>query len=357
MTRIIFHLGPGKCGSSAIQAHLREVAARADAPLRAVGLKRPEIRALEAGDAAVLHRFTPLMSQAQGQVWPLIFSHEALFKKHAALMQLVRAARAQTADVSALAYVRRQSDFLRSVHAQWLFREPGRIAETADLLRGHRIDPGLFSGAERHLMAIALGHPEVGRQAGDQAYFDWSQSMPHMAAVLAPYAVALEVAALPARDAKRPLIADFMRRIGVPDHVQDADPGVVNAAFDPAMIEAVTNAIECGYAMPGRHEANGFLATGDDRVRAIGLPDEGFLAYLSDCIDTQFETRNQQFAKTFGIDPSYFTPRNRRDFGALQDVIRDVAARRACVPATEREARIAARADAISTAWARFNAG
>jgi hypothetical protein len=354
MTRIIFHLGPGKCGSSAIQSHLRRVAAARDAPLQAAVLTGPDIRALEDGAADVMQKYTNLMAQAAAQDRPLIISHEALFKKHGALIGLVQAACGQGADISALAYVRRQSDFLRSVHAQWLFREPARIAETADLLRGHGVDPALFTGAERHLMAISLGHLEAGRQGGGQAYFDWSQSMPDMAALLAPQGATLQVAALPSRDAKRPLIDDFMARIGVIAPLGGAQGAVVNAAFDPAMVEAVSNAIECGYAMPGRHEANRFLAAGDETLRAIDLPDGAFLAYLSDCIDTQFEARNQHLAETFGIDPTYFKPRRQCDTDALRDVIRDEAARRAKQPASERAARITARAEAVNTAWRRY---
>ena len=59
----------------------------------------------------------------------LIISHEALFRRNGALLALVRAAREQGAETSALAYMRRMSDDLRSVHVQWLFRESRRFAE------------------------------------------------------------------------------------------------------------------------------------------------------------------------------------------------------------------------------------
>lgn len=312
---------------------------------------------MEAGDGGTIEGYAARMARAAAPGLPLIISHEALFKKKAALLALVRAALDQGADTSALAYVRRQSDYLRSVYGQWLFREPDRIAETATILRGHDIDPMLFTGVERHLMAIALGHHDVGRDAGGFTRFDWSDSMSAMAQELGALEVPLTVAALPPRDAERPLLVDFATRIGLESDAAPTDDAVVNAAFDPAIVEAVSNAIERGFDMPGRHEANRFLAAGDATVQAIPLPDAAFLTWLGDCIDTRFEARNLAFAKDFGIDPAYFKPRNIRDPEHLAERIRQETALRRAVSAAERLAHIQGRADAMQRAWQHFQAG
>lgn len=356
MTQIIFHLGPGKCGSSAIQAHLKHLATRPDSQVQAELLKAHDIKALEDDVPEVQRRFATLIARAVGQNTPLVISHEALFKKHRALLWLIRAAKTQGAQVSALAYVRRQSDFLRSVHAQWLFRLPDRIAETANLLRGHGIDPMLFTGAERHLLAVALGHMCVGRQAGGQAYFDWSQSMVQMAEMLSPLGVPLQVAALPARDAARPLIADFMDRIGVaPAHTPPQDR-VVNAAFDPVVIEAVSNAIEQGYPMPGPHADNSFLAAGQIAFEANTMPDRSFQDLIGHRIDTQFQSRNQQFADHFDIDPAFFAPRQLCTDAALRAALQAETALRKRTPLWQRQAQVKARADAVYAAWQKHRA-
>lgn len=358
MARIIFHLGPGKCGSSAVQAFLRRSADAENACLD-VEVPRPkDIAAMESGDSDTVRRYAARMARTAAPHLPLIISHEALFKKRGALLALVRAAREQGAETSALAYVRRTSDYLRSVHGQWLFREPGRIAETAGILRSHDIDPMLFTGVERHLIAIALGHQDVGRDAGGYTTFDWSESMSQMAQMLGALDVPFAVGALPSRDAERPLLADFAARIGIAtDGGALTDQALVNPAFDATVIEAVCNSIELGFAMPGRHEANRFLAAGDADVQAIPLPDPAFLTWLGDCIDTRFEARNLRFAEAFGIDPAYFKPRKMRDPGDLADRIQQETTLRCDLPETERLARIKARAEAMNRAWQRYLSG
>ncbi|APE43354.1 hypothetical protein BOO69_07935 [Sulfitobacter alexandrii] len=353
MARIIFHLGPGKCGSSAIQAFLEAASRGADPLLDAIFVRAPEIQALEAGDTSPLGPLAARMGAARADR-PLIVSHEALFKKTGALRALVRAAVGQGGETSALAYVRRQSDYLRSVHGQWLFREPDRVAETAGILRAEGIDPALFTGVERQLMAFALGHVSVGRDAGGFSSFDWSVSMVQRARELDELGVPLHVAALPPRDADRPLLADFAARIGVRKSDATEAAAVVNPAFAPATIEAVTNGIECGFPMPGRHEANRFLAVGDPVVQSIPLPDGALLGWLSDCIDATFEARNRQFAERFGIDPAYFSPRRPCDPSEIGQRIAREAALRSEEPAESRQARITARAGAMRAAWQAF---
>lgn len=76
----------------------------------------------------------------------LVLSHEMMFKMVNVLVNLSKIAREHAEEVIVIGYIRRQSDFLVSSFGQWFFRSLKRIAETAEILHKHKINPSLFWG-------------------------------------------------------------------------------------------------------------------------------------------------------------------------------------------------------------------
>lgn len=356
MTRIILHLGPGKCGSSAIRRHVRAETRRPDALFDSVFLTPGDIRGLRQTPVApgVAARLGGLFRRTTAQGRLLIISHEVLFKLADVRRAVIHLAQAETDSITALAYVRRTSDFQRSSYMQWLFRLPERIAETAAVLRAEGIDPAMFSGVERHLIAVALGHAQIGRPRGGPSYFNWSESLPQLRKSLQKQGVDLQVGALPPRHAAVPLIADFRARIGLPPQ-RGADTGeVVNPAFAPDVVEAVSAAIEAGHLMPGPHEANEFLALDHTGLTGLIPPDPDFNSVLSAAIDTAYAARNRRVAVQFGIDPAYFEPDLCVDRDQVIARISQERERRSGAALAIRRAGRAQAADAIAKAWSTY---
>ncbi|MFC5739539.1 hypothetical protein [Sinirhodobacter huangdaonensis] len=358
MRRIVLHVGPGKCGSSSVQAAILRPATALHDHLAGVLLQPAELLGLdrEQPEAAVEDRFHRLIARAQadhpGKV--LVLSHEMIFKMVPVLRNLARIARAHADEVVVVAYVRRQSDFLVSAYGQWLFRAPARIAETAAVLRDHGLDPALFWGVERHLIAVLLGGWEVGRQLSGHLYFDWSSSVSERAAALAALGVPLSVGLLPRPGFERPLIADFLARIGLPAEFAAAVEQVRNPGFPPALIEGVCAAIEAGYAMPGPGEHTDFFDF-MGTVSADGAgPNETFLAQLKDRVDTAFAPANAAFARQFSLPVSYFAPRRQVTQAQAQDEIWREGGVRAALPEALRQRERAARAALAQMAWAAY---
>ena len=102
MRRIVLHVGPGKCGSSSVQAAILRPATALHDHLAGVLLQPAELLGLdrEQPEAAVEDRFHRLIARAQadhpGKV--LVLSHEMIFKMVPVLRNLARIARAH-ADV------------------------------------------------------------------------------------------------------------------------------------------------------------------------------------------------------------------------------------------------------------------
>lgn len=356
MTRIVLHAGPEKCGSSSIQAAILEPGVALRDHLTGVLLPPAEVLKLDRDhpDPAVEDRFHAFITQAQaarpGKV--LVLSHEMMFKMVPALLNLSRIAQAHADEVVVVAHVRRQSDFLVSAFGQWLFRAPARIAESAAVLREHGLDPSLFWGVERHLIAVLLGGWMAGRQLSGHFYLDWSQSVPERVEALAALGVPLSVGLLPRPGFERPLIADFLGRIGLPETLAEAVEQLRNPAFPPALIEGVCAAIEAGHAMPGPHEHNDFFEDMGAVTAGGAKPAEPFLGLLRDRVDTAFAAANATFAGQFDLPPAYFAPDRQVTQTQAEDAIRHEAQARAALPAALRAREQAARVALARMAWA-----
>ena len=349
MLRTLLHLGPGKCGSTTITTHLRHLGDVQPHLLTFLALSGREVQELEDGVPATCAAIAARIGAVPANR-VLMISHEVLFKKHAALRWLARAAVKRGGDVCGLAYLRPQSEFLRSSFGQWLFRMPDRLAETALVLKDHGIDPALFTGVERHLTAVALGHPEVGRQPGGQSYFDWAESIPRVAAVLRDEGARLVVSAVPKRDAQRTLIADMMDITGLPGPTApQSGRALVNPSFSPQVIEAVCRAIEFGLSVPGRHDGNQWLVQAAPLLEAMPLPPTMFLNQLQIHLDAIYAERNARLAAEYGIDPDYFAaPKPCSD---LMPLIEIEVVERGRVPQADREATRRHWGQLISDAW------
>lgn len=360
MPRIILHVGPEKCGSSTIQravvgpkAALRDLLSGVMLdPRRVLELDRPcPGPETESAFHALIETHL-----ADRPGLPLVLSHEMMFKMVHVLANLSAIARAHAETVIVVAYIRRQSDFLVSSFGQWLFRAPARLAETAEVLRRHGLDPTLFWGVERHLIAAILGGWHIGRQLSGHLYLDWSRALPERAAALDRPGLSLSVGLLPRPGFDIALIPDFLARAGLDPAAGRNLRAVGNPAYSPALVEAVANAVEAGQPMPGPHEANAFFDRAT-RAAAGDAPDLPFLSRLKAHIDTEFEAANGAVARSFGFPAGYFTPATRIDGDAIRREIAAQAAARAAVPEDLRARDRSARVALARAAWALYRDG
>ena len=362
MNWIVLHVGPEKCASSTIQDALLSNAPPFGDQLIGKALTPFDVVLLDCDRPGpeTISWFEQLIDEARprtrdrGPAKVLVLSHEALFKLDRAIPNLAEICVRHADEVAVVLYVRRQSDFLVSSFSQWLFRSPDRIAEVGQVLTANGLDPVLFWGVERHLIAAILGGWEIGRQPSGHLYLDWSQSVTARAEALAPLGVSVSVGCLPRPGFEFDLIADFLDRAGVDPASYSKGHRVSNAAYPAAIVEGVMNAIEAGHSMPDPHEANDFFG-----FRTNIIPDEAdadgyFLSRLKSHIDTVFEDKNETFSREFNLPAGYFTPAERIDAETIRAETFAEAARRAAVPEQLRQRERAARSTLARMAWAAF---
>lgn len=361
LTRIVLHVGPEKCGSTSIQHAVLGGIPAIDRSIIGVMLDPRDVLALDVESPApdTEKRFHDLIGDriAAHPGKTIVLSHEMMFKMLRVVRNLSTIALRYTDDVRVIAYVRRQSDFLVSSFGQWLFRSPERLAEARSVLEDNGLDPSLFWGTERHLIAAILGGWQLGRQLSGHLYLDWSESVRERAAALAPLGVLLSIGLLPRTGFPRPLIPDFLDRAGITldaDFTSDKAGGRQNQAYPVAVIESVVAAIEAGCVMPGPHEGNDFFAHCLGASGSAPAIDMTFLTPLKDHIDTAFAERNARFSSEMKLPSSYFEPDVRIGTAEIRDRIEAEAARRAAgAPDIARRSQ-AALAALVQIAWNTF---
>lgn len=152
MKHVVIHVGPGKCGSSAIQGFF----SNAKSPC----FERTYYKLLDPGTIRQLNRDDAsevLLAHVKEQIVSgiqncdcLILSHECLFQSPNAIYNYCYLAKGVVEKVTIIGYSRRQSSFFKSQYSQWLFRAPERIREVNDTMTQIRLDQSVFTGLERH---------------------------------------------------------------------------------------------------------------------------------------------------------------------------------------------------------------
>lgn len=298
MSRLILHIGPGKCGSTSIQnlfaQHTQPCAERTFFYL----LKPSDFTDLEtdAVDDARTARLDALLTDAVSKANIVILSHEFLFQTPKAMGIITERARLIFDDVRIIGYVRPQSSLFRSSYSQWLFRVPDRLAEVSSVLQSQGLKPHMFTGIERQFIASMLDKYHSARQLSGYRLLDlWEgYSAIETACGLKPM-----VGSLTGKD--RSLLADFCEKAGLSLR-SDITEQRANTAFHPHVVEGVTAAIVAGHDVMGPHEGNEKLITlSKGQPKYLDFNDS-FMRVLSTHIDNDFKAANKTLCNHYDLD-------------------------------------------------------
>src|SRR5690606_3335435 len=140
MKKIILHVGPGKCGSSSIQSFFLTNKKPCKEKVSFILMKIRDINKLNVEQLSE----------------DLIVYYEYLFQCPLAVKQLCLLCTKLSIETSIIGYSRRQSDFLISAYAQWMFRSTDVIEEVNKTLLKNSIKPVLFEGLEKTIIAAII---------------------------------------------------------------------------------------------------------------------------------------------------------------------------------------------------------
>jgi hypothetical protein len=310
MTKIIFHIGPGKCGSTSIQTSLA-LSQAGTARFRNPPLDHDLLRKRDPMDDRPARRFAEALRREAQDCDCLVYSHEYCFQRPSVIEEMVRIATDEGAEVVVVGYSRSPSSFIQAAYCQWLFRSPQRTRETWDAVQDLDLDPGLFTGLERTFIAAITTDLRAARQLSGGSIVDWRLGYDDIAARISPLGATLSVGVLPTRGAERSLLEDFYARCGLLEGLPSEflETGIANRQYDLDLVEATQLAILQGRSTPGPREGNAYF----DRATALladdAAPSGDPLPVLKACVDTMLWPSNRAFAKRYGLDEAAFAPR------------------------------------------------
>lgn len=346
MSQIVFHVGPGKCGSSTIQRSLAlageditksswssSIMKRARREFTYHHIDAAKIYPLNkaAYDTTALAPFESLFSAIATDV--AVFSHEVLFQMPRAVGRLVELATNMGHTTTILGYSRRQDDFIRSSFCQWLFRDKVRLQETWDVVNTAGLDPHLFSALERHIVAAVLTDFETARVLHGDKIFNWNQHYGILEKSTKPFGTSFSVGYLPSARNPFSLSEDAFSRCGIT--IQPTlEQNKTNEQFSLYVIEAVAATCLSSEFEFDAHTENEMLAEMSKAFTAK-TPAKEIIKDLNAYILGAFFSDNKEFCTRFSLDPSYFEPPYEIDRSTALKKIEEEQTRRRNFPSEQ----------------------
>jgi hypothetical protein len=266
----------------------------------------------ETPDESAVTEITGLLSKNLNRCDVLILSHELLFQCPYTIKYICKIAADRVSGIVIIGYSRRQSDFLVSVYHQWGFRVPDRVKMDSDMLIDFGLDPILFTGLERHLIASIVNDFYKAAQPKDsiQSIQDWYFSYQNIARLVHGSNAVIKCGVLPGKGGDKSLLQDFCEKsdLTLTKKAAAASEKVVNVSFNHDLIEAMNNSIVYGLEIPGPHKCNNEINKISAFMSSRKKEESDFLTNLRAYIDSFYWHSNTRLCEEYGLSKQYFYP-------------------------------------------------
>lgn len=333
MTNLIIHVGPGKCGSSSIQyffgsqkqpcvenTRLHRVPPTIISQLNR---EKPDDRAVTAIADLLVDNLTGTDT--------LILSHEYLFQCPYAIKRICDVSKAYVPQIQIIGYSRRQSDFIMSAYSQWWFRSPERVKETTDVIIDLGLDPILFSGLERQLIASIANDFYSARQlVTNYEILNWHNSYLKISQLVQETGAIIMCGIIPEIESSESLIQDFCIKANLTfnQEMKAASKKIVNTSYNHNLVEAINIAVTLGFEMPGRNDRNKDIGFISNKMEEREITTSDFIANLKTYIDTYFLQSNIGLCEEYILPKEYFYPDVQLNKTQIFDIIKNENRRR-----------------------------
>ena len=325
MSKLVIHVGPGKCGSSSIQGFFKRRKRPCVQKTRYIKLDPIEISKLnhEIPEESAVTAFTRLLSNNLNRCDVLILSSEFFFKCPSSIKNICKISTDLVSSIVIIGYSRRQSDFLVSAYHQWGFREQDRVKVDIDALINFELDPILFTGLERHLIASIVNDFYSAEQP-KHSIQDWSISYQNISQLADESRAIIKCGVLPGKGDDKSLIQDFCEKsdLTLKKKIASSNEKVVNVSFNHDLIEAMNNSIFYGLEIPDPHTFNNKINKISTIMSTRKNVESEFLTNLKAYIDTFFWHSNNQLCEEYCLSKKYFCPSVQLTKSQILDIIK-----------------------------------
>lgn len=311
MKKIILHVGPGKCGSSSIQAFFKNKKNPFFKELQFNQIPPQLISKLNHVNPTEdsIKNFSQLINNAFKSTNTLILSHEYLFDCPDTIKNMCAIAHSTVSKIIIIGYSRPQADFIISTYSQWFFRAKQRIKEAEEIIKNQGIDPTQFNGLERHLIASIIDDFYSARQLSNMSILDWHQSYNNLEEITAPFQAQVRPGIIPSKNTAVNLIEDFCLKAGLhlKSRYKHTTQGISNVSFNKDLIEALNTATQQNLKVPTPHEDNSYLAHISKTMNTGTENNQAFIQELKKYINAYFSHSNTLFCNTFQCVNTFVT--------------------------------------------------
>jgi len=293
VTRLILHIGPGKCGSTTIQ---RLCAASKGAFNQSVGfhfLDPTEFVDLDTGtvSSSRISALDDLIKKTLNDHNVAVISHEFLFQTPQAVGIIIQRMMAACSDVRLIGYARRQSSLLTSTYSQWLFRARERLDDhSARQLSGY------------NLLDLWGGYKALERQAQCTDF---------------------RIGVLPTAAYSFSLVNDFCKKADLELSVTQTLEEIVNPKFNSGLVASLNAAVLAGEAELHPHQGNDEILALSQKLPDFAQPRPEFLDLLCAYTDAYFSDGNKALVERYELFDSYFSVKTSLSKDELLDAINE----------------------------------
>ena len=331
MTRLIIHVGPGKCGSSSIQDFFSAqnkpcVEKTAYSLLSAVEIHKLDN---QIDDPKAAGYFQKILSKHLVNGNCLILSQEYLFQTPSVVNKICQLAEGLTDDISVIGYCRQQSNFLTSQYSQWLFRAVNRVGEVNKYINHLGLDWRLFTGVERQFIASIYNDFQSARMLGGYSALDWNESYQKLENHILDKSINISCGVLPSKTSEKTLIEDFCEKakLTLLPEAKSMQSQISNPSFSSDIVEAINNAILHDHEMPGPHAKNSLIEALSSNIRKDNIKSD-FMDELKAYIDGYYWQSNKLHCKRYKLDQNYFANPQEINKSQIMEAIKKEGKRR-----------------------------
>jgi hypothetical protein len=264
---------------------------------------------LASPDPSVVASFSRFLDKNLGSCEILILSHEYLFSCPLAIKNICAEAQRKTLEVLIVGYSRRQCDHVVSAYSQWLFRSPERVEEAKSELIKLGLDPMLFTGVERHLIASIANDFHSSRSLNNSKVIEWNRSYKILEQLVKPLGAEIKCGVLPDKDSVFSLTDDFCSKAGLTmdNEIENKSTDLRNVSFNNELVEALNNSVMLGFEGSAPNDDNRYLQQISNEMRPIkNVCSKEFISTLKEYVKSYFFESNMEFCREYEIAEKHF---------------------------------------------------
>lgn len=326
--KLIFHVGPPKCGSTSIQDFFKINKKPCKQRVKFIMLPVQLIKDLNFDEPIGTQNFIKLFNESIKENDVIILSHEILFVLPKVVDKICMLVSKKVSEITVIGFLRRSSDQIVSLFHQSLFHNKEHQKIIDDLMLKNSINPNYFFGFEKILIGTILSlHSKKSLNYLNHILLDVNSNpinksmkleLPFiknsetyyntLKKTINKYNGNVIVGVLPSKKSKKTLIQDFCDIAGLKIKPEYKKIDLIsNPQYNSHLIESVNNSLVKNFETIDFINTIGFANSISEIMDNELNLNSSILYDIKQYVDFLFYQSNVRLCKTYNLDVTYFS--------------------------------------------------